>query len=258
MFYNKKNMLPKFSMLSLKGANELRQHGQTVSPVISDDPLEQRLRELASDRTRIYADTCSLLNRNFGMKLLDAADRVFSDPNYGHLLILSSVIYELKNVACKDQTATKRCNAVLKRLARMDAKGSVKVVESSNPTFSDQGFITRCISEVSAYDVIVITQDRSLSEKINSLPSFLDGCVRCKNSIKVFRLSAKGGLVPFGNYHRKEENSYEKQQLCKPIQSRHNKELSFLGRTPVYAETAGYPRFYSQTSSRKRQRGSWG
>ena len=115
MFYKKR--LHYFSRLSTAITNcFLRGNNNAVVKATNPMLLREFYRlSTAITLTRIYADTCTLLHDS-GMELLDAAEKVFSSTPDHHLLILTSVLYELKNVARKDPTKTTRCKMIVDKL----------------------------------------------------------------------------------------------------------------------------------------------
>lgn len=255
MFYKKR--LHNFSRLSTAITNcFLRGNNNAVVKATNPMLLREFYRlSTANTLTRIYADTCTLLHDS-GMELLDAAEKVFSSTPDQHLLILTSVLYELKNVARKDPTQTTRCKMIIDKLNRMHQNNSVEFITSSSPEFSDAGFISRFVTESQVYDVILLTQDKSLANKVTHLPSFLDGCVNSAHSIRAFRLTTDGALVPFvDNQNQREEDYHEKLNVRQPAFFRaHEARISASGtaerwHTAVYCTGGSYPRFYAKTGS---------
>lgn len=253
MFYKKR--LPNFARLSNAITNcFLRGNNNAVVKATNLMLLREFYRlSTASTLTRIYADTCTLLHDS-GMELLDAAEKVFSSTPDQHLLILTSVLYELKNVARKDPTKTTRCKMIIDKLNRMYQNNSVEFITSSSPEFSDAGFISRFVTESQTYDVVLLTQDKSLANKVTHLPSFLDGCVNSAHSIRAFRLTTDGDLVPFvDNQNQREEDYHEKLNVRQPAFFRaHEARISAPGTSEmwhaaVYCTGGSYPRFYAQT-----------
>lgn len=152
---------------------------------------------------RIYVDTCTLLH-SYGMDLLDAVENVMP-LNHQQILVPSSVLYELENVGNKDNSKFRACQEAIEKLVSMEANGSVKVVLTSSPRFSDAGFISRFVSELQTNDIVLLTQDRKLAEKVVQLTSFLDGCINSTHTIRAFYLTAYGSLA---QYENEKENSY--------------------------------------------------
>ena len=118
MFYKEK--LPHFARLSTVIANRFQRGNYDTAVQYINPMLFRELYKLSKTNTltRIYADTCTLLHDS-GMELLDAAEKVFSSTPDQHLLILTSVLDELKNVARKDPTKTTRCKMIIDKLNRM-------------------------------------------------------------------------------------------------------------------------------------------
>ena len=251
MFYN--NKLPKFARLSTSITKRF-QRGNNGGVMHSINPI--LLREFyrllsAKPLTRIYADTCTLLHDS-GMELLDAAEKVFSQTPGQHLLILTSVLFELKNVAKKNPAKYTRCMMVLDRLRKLSKSRIVKFVESSSPEFSDASFISLFVTESQEYDVILLTQDRSLASKCAHLASYLNGCVN-SHSVRVFRLTTDGDLKPFTDEpispKNRKENQYE-ENVYKSAFVRENKarksapRISERWSAPVYCSGGCYPKFH--------------
>lgn len=255
MFYKEK--LPHFARLSTVIANRFQRGNYDTAVQYINPMLFRELYKLSKTNTltRIYADTCTLLHDS-GMELLDAAEKVFSSTPDQHLLILTSVLYELKNVARKDPTKTTRCKMIIDKLNRMYQNNSVEFITSSSPEFSDAGFISRFVTESQTYDVVLLTQDKSLANKVTHLPSFLDGCVNSAHSIRAFRLTTDGDLVPFvDNQNQREEDYHEKLNVRQPAFFRaHEARISAPGTSErwhaaVYCTGGSYPRFYAKTGS---------
>lgn len=255
MFYKKK--LPHFSRFSTAITNRFLRGNHNAAVKAINPMLFREFYKLSSAKslTHIYADTCTLLH-NSGMELLDAAEKVFSSTPDQHLLILTSVLYELQNVARKDPTKNTRCRMILDKLNRMHQNNSVKFIESNSPEFSDAGFISHFVTESQTYDVVLLTQDRSLANKVTHLPSFLDGCVNSAHSIRAFRLTTDGNLAPFvDNQNHREEDYHEKLNVRQPLFFRAHKARTSAPCTSerwhaaVYCTGESYPRFYAKTDS---------
>lgn len=253
MFYKKK--LHNFARLSTAITNcFLRSNNNAVVKATNPMLLREFYRlSTANALTRIYADTCTLLHDS-GMELLDAAEKVFSSTPNQHLLILTSVLYELQNVARKDPTKKTRYKMILDKLNRMHQNSTVKFIASNSPEFSDAGFISRFVTESQTYDVVLLTQDRSLATKVTHLPSFLDGCVNSAHLIRAFRLTADGNLVPFAdNQNHREEDYHEKLYVRQPAFFRAHEAPASASHSSerwhaaVYCTGGSYPRFYAKT-----------
>lgn len=253
MFYKKK--LPNFARLSTAITNRFLRGNNNAAVKAINPMLLKEFYKLSTAKTPtcIYADTCTLLHDS-GLELLDAAEKVFSSTPDQHLLILTSVLYELQNVARKDPTKNTRCRMILDKLNRMHQNSSVKFIASSSPEFSDAGFISRFVTESQTHDVVLLTQDRSLANKVTHLPSFLDGCVNSAHSIRAFRLTTDSNLVPFvDNQNYREEDYHEKLNVRQPAFFRAHEAHAPASKTSerwhaaVYCTGGSYPRFYAKT-----------
>ena len=265
MFFKKKSV-PRFYGLSSAFTEFFHRSMSTAEKAPPAPVLLQKLQEISAPKTRIYADTCTLLHDS-GMNLLAAAEKLYK-PSHGqqHLLILSSVMYELENVGKKDPSKAKRCAAVREKLKDMSRSGTVLFIQSSTPTFSDAGFISRFVAELQHDNIVLLTQDKALSDKVMALPTFLEGAVNRNHSIRVFKLTADGTLVPHETQKtkRREENSYEKQIYSKPVSLRPEPQRSKDPcRRPAFRQTdrlsgsgilcagGSYPRFYAQNAGER-------
>lgn len=255
MFYKKR--IPRFSKLSAAITSCLHREKNIAGTPIPSISLLQEIRNLTAseNNTRVYVDTCTLLHES-GLELLDAVNMVLSTIPDQYLLILTSVVFELQNVGRKNPSKSKHCKMIIDKLNLMKLNGSVKFITTSSPEFSDAGFISRFVTESQVYDVILLTQDRSLAQKVTHLPSFLDGCVNNTHTIRVFRLTSNGNLTPFdGTNNSREEDHYEKHDVRQPIPFHARQGFASAvckphGRYPaVYFAGGTYPRFYVETDS---------
>lgn len=251
MFYGKQ--AHRFSRIADAFA-ECFQPGVRSAETKTPNPIlmrELRLLSTSGPPALIYADTCTLLHKS-GMELLEAADRVFSSGRDQHLLILTSVLYELRNVAKKDTSKFHRCAMILDKLNSMNMNDTVKFITSSSPNFSDAGFISRFVTESQTQDIVLLTQDRLLATKVTHLLSFLDGSVNSAHSIRALRLTANGYLMPFdNNNHNGKGNYYDEFNVCQSSLFRTGKVRASVSGQPTDAEVyrirRAYPRFYAQT-----------
>lgn len=202
-----------------KNAPELEEH-QTK--------LIEALRRLCTEKTnpRMYIDTCVLLHQ-YGSDLLDAFEKVF--PAYHlELFVPTSVLYELENVGNKDATQREQSREMLEKITALEQDGTVRIVLTNSPKFTDAGLLSRFVTECQFHDIILLTQDREFAKKAQQLPSFLDGCVNATHQIQSYKLTAQGSLI---------ENDE-----CHIIE----RKVINHGNTEIYSrEQLPYPCFYS-------------
>lgn len=163
--------------------------------------LTEMLRRLCTEGTnpRMYIDTCALLHKN-GSYLLDAIEKVL--PAYHmELLVPTSVLYELENVGNKDVTQMVQSRKMLEKITALEQNGTVRIVLTNSPKFTDAGLLSRFVTECQFHDIILFTQDREFSKKAQQLPSFLDGCVNVTHQIKTYKLTAQGSLIENDECH---------------------------------------------------------
>lgn len=172
-------------------------------PDIGDQRTEltEAFRELCSDgaNLKMYVDTCVLLHQ-YGSDLLDAIEKVFS-AHHLELYVPTSVLYELENVGNKDETQRRQSREMLERITALEQNGTVHIVLTSSPKFTDAGLLSRFVTECQFHDIILLTQDREFAKKAQQLPSFLDGCVNVTHQIKTYKLTAQGSLIENDESH---------------------------------------------------------
>ena len=163
--------------------------------------LTDVLRKLCTDgmNSIMYVDTCALLHQ-YGPDLLDAIEKVFASFHQ-ELFIPTSVLYELENVGNKDATQRTQSRKMLERITALEQNGTVRIVLTNSPKFTDAGLLSRFVTECQFHDIILFTQDREFSKKAEQLPSFLDGCVNVTHQIKTYKLTAQGSLIKNDECH---------------------------------------------------------
>lgn len=177
--------------------------GKKNAPDLEDQQtkLTEVLRRLCTEETnpRMYIDTCVLLHQ-YGSDLLDAIEKVF--PAYHlELFVPTSVLYELENVGNKDVTQREQSREMLEKITALEQNGTVRIVLTNSPKFTDAGLLSRFVTECQFHDVILLTQDREFAKKAQQLPSFLDGFVNVTHQIKTYKLTAQGSLIENDECH---------------------------------------------------------
>lgn len=179
------------------------------SPTSSE--LCDQLCELCEADFEIYIDTCSLLDSS-GLRFLEAAQKTI--PKYKkHLNIFVSVLTEVERVGKKDLTKKRMANIIIEKLRQLETEGMIRIIIGRNNHFSDVNFISEFVLLSSEKNVLLITQDKALAEKINGLTDYLGEVVKNKYLCRAQKLGTDGMLENFvphtqnnSIYNTKEEN----------------------------------------------------
>ena len=179
------------------------------------DELQRQLTELCEQNFEIYVDTCSLLDPN-GLKFLEAVENVIPKFPGKTLNVFVSVLNEVERVGLKEFNKYRTSNLILEKLRQLEASDIVKVVIGKNSHFSDVNFLSEFTLQSGETNVFLVTQDKALAEKVNSLPEFLGNVVHNKHLCEAKKLNSKGILEPFMTMNRNfiKEDLYNERKIC--------------------------------------------
>lgn len=148
-----------------------------LQQVLEERQEESRLRaqsklEQTVQRYTLLIDTCTLLHEQFPL-LMERMTPLLRQSGKA-LIIPSSVIGELKNLAAKKPDLTERIQALLPLLVRMKDQGLLRIFGSSSEDFGDKQVLTAVTRFMTTTPLQVITQDNGLSAdllRLNQLNS---------------------------------------------------------------------------------------
>ncbi|MGI5952946.1 MAG: zinc-ribbon domain containing protein [Dysosmobacter sp.] len=164
----------------------LKKH-QEESRLRSQDNLERVVQ-----RFTLLIDTCALLHEQFPLLMERMAPLLRQNGKV--LIVPSSVLTELRNLADKKPKLTERIRMLLPLMAQMKSQGVLKVYGSTCEDFGDQQMLAVVTRFMTSAQLLVITQDNGLSSdllRLNQLDS-----VRGKQ-VAVSRINRYGYLSRF-------------------------------------------------------------
>lgn len=189
------------------------------------NPSQLRKLEEAVKDYRIFIDTCSLLNEGSDKFFMNIVPILYRHNK--HIVIAKRVAQELIKYSQHPELGRaqgkpqlhKRATEVLKRLSELKKNGLVQIFGDDSDNFADNVFQTVFTQKRLEYNLMLITQDRDLSQDILNLSQ--SRAVRTSKKIKVMRLSKNGIMYPFNpNWQPDADNSgnhndsnQERQQL---------------------------------------------
>ncbi len=170
------DLLSRYGIHPLEGSLTKEQVHQLMR-VLEEQQEESRLRsqnnlERVVQRFTLLIDTCALLHEQFPLLMERMAPLLRQNGKV--LIVPSSVLTELRNLADKKPELTERIRALLPLMAQLKSQGLLKVYGSTSEGFGDQQMLAVVTHFMTSAQLLVITQDNKLSSdllRLNQLDS---------------------------------------------------------------------------------------
>ena len=191
----------------------------------------------ANERPYIFIDTCSLLescwNRTSGtggeerFDYSKSKDEMFWGRQFASLVSMGDVIIPKRNY--EELVKHSRNNArpdlasrakhVLQKIATLHREGKIQIVGDENDPFADAILLSVALKFRTQKNMAFITQDRKLSEDLESIRHFKSVDNRNGYDIKIRRISKSGALEEqrgLGTHkHREHKHEFDR---ARPVQ----------------------------------------